>query len=268
MFSVVIVTYNPKKNIFKFVDELKKIQEVNVIIVDNGSYDFDFTTLTDKVNLVKLKENFGIAKAQNIGVMHSIYDEVFFFDQDSFISNEKLIEILKYKNDNWQIKFGVIAPLVTNFYLKDKFKYNESDLFIETDIIQSSGSLVSKELYLSIGGVNEKLFIDCVEYDLNFRLKSLGYRNFILKNITLEHRFGDPGVIKGNKEYVRHSPIRYFYSSRNGVFLAKQKYTPMKFKLDFYISFLRGIKSLLVNKSSDLKCYFYCIKGWINGMFL
>ncbi|EHK2853230.1 glycosyltransferase [Vibrio parahaemolyticus] len=268
MFSVVIVTYNPKDALFRFVDELAKIKGVQIIIVDNASSSFDFSSMIDKVKLIKLKCNKGIAKAQNIGVEHSNNNEIFFFDQDSFISAQSLVDIVEYKKTSKLVKLGVIAPFVDKLVIKQKYIYDESNLYIDTDIIQSSGSLVSKDVYLSIGGMNEKLFIDCVEYDFNFRLRESGYKNLILKNIRMRHEFGKPGITRNKKEYVRHIPMRYFYSSRNGMFLAKQKYTPRQYRMDFALSFLRGIKSLLLNGSLSIKSYFYCFKGFFYGLFL
>ncbi|EFV9420182.1 glycosyltransferase, partial [Shigella flexneri] len=105
----VIVTYNPElKNLNALITELKE-QNCYVVVVDNRT---NFTLkdkLADieKVHLICLGRNEGIAKAQNIGIRYSLEkgaEKIIFFDQDSRIRNEFIKKLSCYMdNENAKI---------------------------------------------------------------------------------------------------------------------------------------------------------------------
>ena len=104
--AAIIVSYNP--NLIVFEKELNSIEvQCFVIIVDNGSDD-EFKKFIlqkkqnlEKLNVIFLNENFGIAKALNIGIETAIilgFEYVLLLDHDS-IPNPYLVEVLTHNLD-------------------------------------------------------------------------------------------------------------------------------------------------------------------------
>ena len=87
----IVITYNPElNNVKKLITSLKQ-QNVSPLIVDNGTLnEEEVSYLSAIAHVITLKDNEGIAKAQNIGISFAKKnnaDAVIFFDQDSQISS-------------------------------------------------------------------------------------------------------------------------------------------------------------------------------------
>jgi len=79
LFTIVILTYNRKNVLVQLLRELSNIerQDVEIIVVDNGSQDGTFDMLQHvfpEVLPVKLKDNFGaVARNKGIGLARGKY---------------------------------------------------------------------------------------------------------------------------------------------------------------------------------------------------
>jgi rhamnosyltransferase len=88
----------------------------------------------------------------------------------------------------------------------------------------TSGSIVNLSLFEEIGGFDEQLFIDTVDFEYCFRSIQKGFRNILFKNILLTHRLGTKKLKhaagkKKNLSYSIHSPVRLYYMLRNYMYL-------------------------------------------------
>jgi rhamnosyltransferase len=88
----------------------------------------------------------------------------------------------------------------------------------------TSGSIVNLSLFEEIGGFDEHLFIDTVDFEYCFRSIQKGFRSILFKNVLLTHRLGIEKLRhatgkKTNLSYSLHSPVRLYYMLRNYMYL-------------------------------------------------
>lgn len=220
-----IVTYNPdlkrlKENLSAVVQQVKR-----VFIVDNGSENISDIeklqkTFVDTV-LLKNKNNMGIAHALNqlIDAARDEYAWILTLDQDSVI-RERLVE--KYCE---YIKIPDIGLLCCEIedrnYTFTRDKKNDEDLFPVKKCI-TSGTLTNIDKCLKIGGFDDELFIDSVDYDLCYSMSEHGYKTMKVNYLGLLHEVGKSRLIHfGKFEFAvnNHSALRKYYISRNSVYL-------------------------------------------------
>lgn len=247
--GVVIVTYNPNvENLVNKINIISKLTD-NLVVVNNGS-DLD---LDGDFLVINLGRNEGIAKAQNIGVKKLNTKFIFFFDQDSEIE-ESFFELMmdKWKKiENTDTKIGALSPCVIDKNLGSKqpvlifltnriYKVNWSkdDQILKKTFPISSGMLVSMDAYVKSGGQNNKLFIDCVDYEFNLKLMQSGYNIYSTNAANIYHAIGvkKERRLLTKKIYPYNYPLfREYYFVRNSI------YVLLKFRKSF-----KGITRLIL----------------------
>ena len=184
---------------------------------------------------------------QNIGISGGLqklirwavpkgYDFVWMFDQDSEPAPTCLSQlILAYAQLSRHCLVGIVAPIPIDpstqlvirpaQFLKDRFEgaeLPEKCLFYECNSPITSGSLL---LLASVGSVplpDDRLFIDGIDLEHGLRLTQAGYKNFVVTQAAMNHRFGYPTKIEilgRTKLLQRYSALRYYYICRNHTYL-------------------------------------------------
>lgn len=248
----VIVTYNP--NIKEFKENLNSILNElgNVCIVDNStskSIQKDIINLNhSSVKIITLNENKGIALAQNYGMDWAFsngYYGVLLLDQDSRVS-DGMVEVLCNEYNmlvQKSIKVACIGPLIYNRDSNEKTLYGRQNVEVPNSVVEvektlSSGSLISKEAYSSIGEMDSSLFIDLVDWEWCWRAKKKEYVTYISTQVIMAHRLGE-----GRKKILGFdigipAPIRHYYQFRNYLILFKRDYVPRTFKIKYLIIYI------------------------------
>lgn len=217
--GVVIVTFNPQFNILKKNIEFLSKYDINIVVVDNNSNNFSSFNSEEKVHFVRESKNVGIAKALNDGVkyLHRLdTDWVLTLDQDSILDDEYFDEFFNLKfSENVSVYYPIIIDRN-----KDKSeqlkKIGQSKSGIRLPI--QSGAFIKISDYYLIGGMDESLFIDGVDFDFFLMLLTKGKKIVPLKSTYVYHQLGNITAKKflGRKIYItNHSPIRYYYNYRN-----------------------------------------------------
>ncbi len=239
--GIVIVSYND----IIAVEKLKQISPSNgssIIIVDNTPLR-NLEIKEDSVSYIPLLENKGIAEAQNIGIKRAIElgcSHIIFIDQDSIISPDfinSMIDEYEAISKSYTNIF-LLGPTVINGRTKEEYKstihrdIQEESGFIYRREIISSGSCVKTEKIKSIGLLDNRLFIDMVDFEWCWRANSLGYISGITKNVTLIHFVGQEEYRFFNQLVIVSSPIRYYYQTRNLLWLLRRGYVPLSWKIN------------------------------------
>ena len=238
----VIVTFKPnililKKCIVSLIDQVNKIY-----IIDNTPFDCIELKLysyeKEKIEIIYLHENKGIAYAQNIGIKKAIdngADYILTSDQDTIYPENYINDmILIFKKYNKQ-KVAAVAPFFRDvnsnnqlmpimIYNKNKIirkrMFNEipEEIYSVSHVI-SSGMIIKKDALLCIGLMDVVLFIDWVDTEWCFRANTLGYNIIQTSNVIITHQHGDYAKKIFNYTLTKHNYIRRYYRIRNGVFL-------------------------------------------------
>ena len=253
--SAIIVTYNPDMERLRLVVGSTVSQVADVVIVDNGSPTFLCESMTREFGeisiLIMLRENLGLACAQNRGIALAQSrgaSQFLLLDQDS-IPAEGMVQELISAQENLSLKGYRIAavgprcvdqhhqtemPLVSIGRFHNKKVYcskSEGADYIKVDLLISSGSLITTEALLAIGGLREDLFIDNVDLEWCFRARQAGFGLFVSCRATLNHALGDRLI---RFWFLRrwiigvHPSIRLYYMMRNRVYLYFQVQTPVQ----------------------------------------
>jgi rhamnosyltransferase len=246
----VIVCYNPDISNLTRICKVLKFSHVTVILVDNTevssldnlSSDFD-------IQLIKLNDNQGVAKAQNIGIRYALENNaeiIVFFDQDSFIDNDFISKLVRPLIINQPM---VVSPVINdkkNGFEFPSYKLNRVGLLrkmnkcnndepIFADVIISSGSAATKEVFHIVGLMNEDLFIDFIDTEWSLRCKAKGVPILVVPNAKMVHSIGDISVNLFFTRLFIHSPLRTYYKVRNSFLFFRNKNVP----------FLMGIKEII-----------------------
>ena len=288
--SAVIVSYNPNINIIgNLIDNLLD-QNSEIIIVDNGSNNYiEIENLKNKknINIILLGENFGIAKAQNIGINEAIrmnYEYIIIFDQDSMIERNFVSSLMKTHNilKNAGKKIATVGPTFIDTKtsqksyalryegLKLKKVYSTPDhLAIESDYIISSGSLIHIDVFKDCGFMNEELFIDFVDIEWGLRAKKKGYVSYMACNNYMNHTIGDSSVKLPvlNKFINIHSNFRKYFIVRNAIYLIFYSDLPINWKLIQMLKTFFYMISILIASKERLSIIKIFFKGILDGIF-
>ena len=114
-FSIIIPVYNKSKTIYRALESVMNQNlcrdEFEVIIVDDGSTDFDYTTLNNTgVHVIKQK-NSGVSKARNTGIEYAQGKYICFLDADDWYLPNNLA-VLKEAIETTNGDFYCTIPII------------------------------------------------------------------------------------------------------------------------------------------------------------
>ena len=221
----VVVWYEPTKeqcaSVQSYIDAVG-----HVMIVDNSQD--DHTALTHmlpsgRYTYLPLHENKGIATALNTGCRAAIErgaQWILTMDQDSRWETEQLKRYIKLANEYPEIEqTGVFSP--RQDYSGHMPQYDQA--YEEKIAVMTSGSIISVKGFMGTQGFREELFIDEVDNEYCMHCRRLGMKVVIVNQALLEHRLGEKRVIRfmgiWPKEYIDHAPFRFYYMTRNILYL-------------------------------------------------
>ena len=278
--SAVIIAYNDYAAVQRCIESIKN--KVSAIcVVDNSTISNKFVYDSKEIIYIKNKTNVGLGMAQNIGIKEVLKlqtDWILLLDQDSIVEKNMLDNMLNsfYAANDKSIE--EIVPVVydkniskylpslifTKFGLKKIFT-PDKDTFIDFQI--ASGSLFRKDIFEKAGFMDEDFFIDYIDFDYCFRLRSLNYKILLSKHALLFHSLGEKSSRAGIN-FIQHSSIRIFYQVKNRLILMKRYKKTFPY---FIISesrnlILKFFKIIILEdqKKEKLKNFF---KGLFSGLF-
>lgn len=247
-----IVLFNP--NIERLNENINAIkgQVSKIFLYDNNSDNISqIENLVKKNNnliLIKGKRNNGIAYALN-KIIEISYNNKFSWcltlDQDSICSPNLISSFLKYiKKD----RVAIICPFILNndkYTVESMKKLNLPKCQIIVDPMKciTSASLTNINIIRSLGGFNEKLFIDCVDTDINCRIIGHDYKilqdneAYLLQTMGKAKKIGILNALYSltNLDFFRkvmnvpvYGDLRLYYMSRNSRYIRKTYHNPSK----------------------------------------
>lgn len=235
--GIVTVLYNSEKVLDDFFDSLKRQTYRNFIlyVVDNDSPDNSLekarrlsADCAFKTKIIVNKENYGVAKGNNQGIINALYDEcdyVLLSNNDVVLYENtisKLYDALKKENgligvpkiliyDNKNIWFG--GGKFSKITYKSKhigFDKRDDGLFNQKKIITYSPTcfmLIHKSVFEKIGLMDESYFVYWDDTDFVYRALQNKVKIFYLPSACMEHK---ESVCTG-----KHSDFFYKFIYRN-----------------------------------------------------
>lgn len=259
--GVVIVVYHP--NVKQLESKLKCLGgDIAIVVVDNTPNEV-IDIEQANVAYIPLRENTGIANAQNVGIGNLLKrgcTHVVFFDQDSDFTEKYVRSIVdEYERISTVRKnLFLLGPTVINKTNGEEYRSvihtdkKEDQGFVEKREIISSGSCISVEKLNQVGVMDTCLFIDYVDFEHCWRANSKGYVCGITRNVPLSHKVGSRELhFPHGYRVIISAPFRYYYQYRNWLWLCCRNYVPIQWKLN------TGVKLLL-----RILYFPFVVKGW------
>jgi rhamnosyltransferase len=225
--SAVMVSYHPSAGM---IANLPKVlaQVDGLVVIDNGSAKDEISALRSSqqnlgFHLIQNAENVGIAEALNQGVRwakHEGYSWLILLDQDSKLTDDFVSSMFT----TWELhpqkeRIGSIHP-----------SYVDPETGVGPKIRRApdggpvvsltSGALMPVWIFDKVGLFSTKYFIDYVDHEYCFRIRSAGYLIADSRTAVLLHSAGHP---RGNSFFgfkfrpTHHNAIRRYYISRNRI---------------------------------------------------
>ena len=228
--AALLVTYNPDVDRLKKYIYLIRRQANAVILIDNGS---DNSSQIEEafrrephIHMLFNRRNEGIARALNQGFRYATgkYEWLLTFDQDS-LPSKNFMQIMVGHMEDHQV--AILCPRIIDRNLKytphGRYYHPAKDVeFVEECI--TSGSLTRVSAWEKVGGFDETMFIDMVDFEFCYRLRQQGYRILRDNRAKLLHEIGhseERWLLKPIAVY-HHAPWRRYYWARNSVYVCRK----------------------------------------------
>lgn len=228
MFLAGIVLYNPdierlKENVKSILPQVNKL-----ILIDNGSEnisELEKIFSDEKIVLKKNNENKGIATALNYILDYAYinrYDWFLTLDQDS-VADANLINVYKDK-----VNVDNVAMITCNIVDRNVGQlesYNAKSDFVFVKKCITSGTFNNTNILKKIGGFDDKMFIDYVDFDVCASIIENGFKIIKVNYNGLLHEVGHTTlkrILWKKEEIYNHSSFRTYYIIRNWIYVIKK----------------------------------------------
>ena len=212
--SIVILNYNGLKDLKECFESLDSMNYKNIelIFVDNNSQDGSVKFVSEnynKVKIIRLKENYGFAKGNNIGVTKSKGEYIILLNNDTVVDKNWGSELVKVAEQSDRI--GIIGS--KNYFYDDKneifYAIGTCDKFGNTQNIGRSkrdnpflntltkcffvcgaSLMIKRELFEKIKLFDPTYFIYYEDVDLCWRAIISGYDVIYAPKSFIYHKVG------------------------------------------------------------------------------
>ncbi|MDD6403416.1 MAG: glycosyltransferase [Mollicutes bacterium] len=280
-----ILNYNDAETVFRLVDKIKNYSVFNsILIIDNASPDDSFSKLkkayknNKKIIVRQTSKNGGYGYGNNYGIKYAYEklnaDYVVLSNPDVFFSNQMVETLLKemieknaavvsgtqrvnkqpIRTPAWKIPTAMQWILIETRLWKwaaKKYYYDQS-LFkskdLQVECVHGAMFLLDPKKFLNVGGYDEEMFLFGEETVLGYKLKSKGYKSFLLNNVYYDHE-GSTSINKNFSSTIKQDKITHqskLVYMRNYLQLNYIQLKTAKYLLD-YIIFKKKIKKWFKN---------------------
>lgn len=265
-----IILYNPdiprlRENISAVLPQVDK-----VVLVENGSSDITYLKgfEDEKIELIVNDENMGIAYALN-QVMQFAYDNgaewALTLDQDSVVADNLVEEYKRFMLPN----VGIVTCCINdrNFVAYGEGEEKDGE---ELQYCITSASMTNVKAVIEVGGFDNEMFIDWVDWDICLALRHGGYKIIRASKTYIIHELGEKTKSKvwhGHQLLImRRSKMRNYYINRNWIYIAR-KWEEVSLLKNTLICIKRILVAVLLepNKWQSVKAL---TRGMIDGFLM
>jgi len=275
--SIIVLNYNGVDYLRDCLRSVKKqsYKHIEIIVTDNHSTDGTelFIKSQSGVKMISHRENYGYAKANNIGAVVAKGEFILFLNNDTTLYPDFIEKLVRDFRKN-----TIVAPAQIRPWDKDNkgyagfgmdvFGYPFSDqIASKTKLFYADGAaiFIRKDDFLKIGMFDEDLFIFQEDIDLSWRAQIMGYKIERNKAAKYKHFGGAtiPGRQTKDKKYIS-SYFRRYLNEKNVIRNMLKNYSfPILFIVLPVIMFLHILEMtalLLIGKYKVTQCY---VKAYI-----
>ena len=273
--AAVVVLHWPDAETISFLEELN-LAGWWLIAVVNSMDDQNRTRLMQVAlrDVIYNHHNVGLASALNQGCERAFQSgatHVLLLDQDSRphpdLPAQLLGDLISLTNNGHAI--GAIGPKLIDVKNSSSTKGGRRcpPPFETVDTLATSGSLISRSAYESVGKMCDWLFIDDIDHEWCFRANHNRYKVVRSNRREMIHNMGDSGVtLLGRYRPLHRSPIRHYYITRNTIYLCKQKYVPPGWRVIEFLKLCYRIPVYILISTNRMSSFYNICCGIAHGI--
>ena len=256
--SLITVNYNGYKDTCELIDSITFTDDMEVIVVDNGSVENEASNISRRypqVRTIRSDKNLGFAGGNNLGIGEAKGKYLFLINNDTFFRDfniKPLIERLEsspaigivcpkicFAWENRPIQYAGYTPLskvtvrnqAIGYGEEDKGQYNTP---YPTPYAHGAAMLLKREAIEKVGLMPECYFLYYEELDWSMMFNRSGYEIWYEPACTIYH--------KESQSTGQCSPLRTYYITRNRLLLVKRNWHGLTKHLSY--TYLIGIVAL------------------------
>jgi rhamnosyltransferase len=238
--AAIFTLYKPNLDFFDAISSVLEFCDF-VILVDNTPGGHKFTQLPNNVLHISDGLNKGLGSALNIGISEArsrLVDQVILFDQDSSPTTELLSNLFIALNNN-NLDQVIIGPTHIDDCISEEIFNNNSvanDVYLNSEIscLPTSGLVFNLSKIPTNFIFDESLFLDLVDFDWCWRLRSRGWRVYRLNNVFMRHRLGISEKKLLFLTYHIPAPYRHYFQFRDTLRVIIRSYVPLRSRLRLF----------------------------------
>lgn len=286
--SLITVNYNGLDDTCALIDSIPFNEDMEVIVVDNGSTEDEASILQERypnVKVIRSDKNLGFAGGNNIGIKVAKGKYLYLINNDTFFKEfnpQVLIKRLesspkigmtcpkiRFTWNNNPIQFAGYTPLspitvrnkAIGFGEEDRGQY---DTPRQTPYAHGAAMMLKKEVIDKVGLMPECYFLYYEELDWSMMITRSGYEIWYEPASTIYH--------KESKSTGQNSPLRTYYITRNRLLLVKRNFKGLNKYLAYtYLQMVvatRDILKYLLKGRTDLfKATVKGLRDFTNSQF-
>lgn len=251
-----IVTFNPRIEMFERVLAAISAQVSILVIVDNASRnvgEIDRLCLRYNFKIIKNHQNLGMAKALNIGVSelrkNLDIEWVLFIDQDTILQNDYVLTLLENLYSSQLNTEDIWVVRGTEIYTGKPMTKNKKSPYKKIKGALLSGSLVKINALKDIT-FRDDFFVDLVDTDFYNKIRKSKHYALSFNKVYIIHSLGTTINLQGRPTTYHNGP-RTYLATRNATVLLMEGFFDFRllwFTIVSVISliYMEGIKESLL----------------------
>lgn len=257
MLSVIILTFNSIKFIKACLDSISDqgYQDLEVIVVDNGSKDATVRLIKEnypQVILIENKENLGACRGRNQGIEASRGRWILTLDSDVILNNNFLCQ-LKKSIEGLPKEIGAVQPKILQmgssriysngihlsfsrrFFDINRGEIDNEQFSLAGDIFGacSAAALYNRSMLEDIkestGYFDERFFFLVEDVDLSWRAQRKGWKALFSHELVCYHYGNSSNTNKKSRQYLSFRNRFYTIQKNEGIWIYVRKLIPLLF---------------------------------------
>jgi hypothetical protein len=239
--SIITVNFNGLKDTCALIDSIPFNEDMEVIVVDNGSQVNEASILQTKyphIKTIRNDQNLGFAGGNNLGIKVARSKYLYLINNDTIFKDfnpQVLIKRLessrkiglvcpkiRFAWNNNPIQFAGYTPLSRITIRNHAIGFGEEDIGQydtphQTPYAHGAAMILKREVIDKVGLMPECFFLYYEELDWSMMITRAGYEIWYEPASTIYH--------KESQSTGQNSPLRTFYITRNRLLLVKRNWS-------------------------------------------
>ena len=285
-----VLNYNGETFLEEYVASNFKVENQEVVVIDNDSTDNSCSIMKEKfpqAKIIELESNFGFAKGYNMGVAEIGSKYLALVNSDIIVTPDWLDPIIARMEEDETI--GAIQPKIKSADQREYFEYagacggfldrlgyplcrgrvldyveeDNGQYNDEQEVFWASGAafVTRTELFKAAGGFDQEFFAHMEEIDYCWRIKNAGYKILCLPESVVYHLGGGTLAYDAPHKVFLNLRNNYWMLFKNSGISGLFMLTPLRIALDIAYSMSFLAKGKLTHFTSALKGVFAGLSG-------